>query len=82
MEEFLPGTGRGTALAVEGSVEAGFKLSNMSIAPPGPSVAARHLPVPGRIQERTASADNFSPVTRMIPINVAKVGFPSGLVAL
>jgi hypothetical protein len=43
-----PGTGRGTALAVEGPVEASLKFPELSLARPGPSVASRHLPVPGR----------------------------------
>jgi hypothetical protein len=43
------GTGRGTALAVEGPVEGDLYLSEMNPAQPGPSVASRHLPVPGRI---------------------------------
>jgi hypothetical protein len=44
--EFRPGTGRGTALAVEGAVEAGLYSSEMNLARPDPSVASRHLPVP------------------------------------
>ncbi|MFM2100697.1 MAG: hypothetical protein RLZZ366_2236 [Pseudomonadota bacterium] len=44
-----PGTGRGTALAVEEPVEPGLNFPEVNIAQPGPSVASRHLPVPGRI---------------------------------
>jgi hypothetical protein len=39
----------GTALAVEGPVEPGLNFPEVNIAQPGPSVASRHLPVPGRI---------------------------------
>jgi hypothetical protein len=49
LSKFLPGTGRGTALAVEGSVKAGLYLPELNPAQPGPSVASRHLLVPGRI---------------------------------
>ena len=45
---FRPGTGRGTALAVEGPVEAGLFLSDFSLAQPGPSDPTGHLPVRGR----------------------------------
>jgi hypothetical protein len=39
----------GTALAVEDAVEAGLYPSALNLGQPGPSVASRHLPVPGRI---------------------------------
>ena len=45
---FRPGTGRGTALAVEGPVEAGLFLSDSNLAQPDPSDLTGHLPVPGR----------------------------------
>jgi hypothetical protein len=48
LTQFLPGTGRGTALAVEGPVEAGLFVSVLNQAAPGPSAPSGHLPVPGR----------------------------------
>ena len=44
--KFRPGTGRGTALAVEGSVEASLFLSKLNLAAPGPSTASRRFPSP------------------------------------
>jgi hypothetical protein len=46
--QFLPGTGRGTALAVEGAVEAGLLLSKLSFAATAPSTASRRFPSPFR----------------------------------
>jgi hypothetical protein len=44
-----PERGGGRRSLTEGPVEAGLSLSALNPAAPGPSVAPRHLPVPGRI---------------------------------
>jgi hypothetical protein len=44
-----PERGGGRRSLTEGPVEAGLDLSGFNLAAPGPSVASRHLPVPGRI---------------------------------
>ncbi len=50
LNENPPRNGEGDRLeTVEGPVEADLSLYNSSSARPGPSVASRHLPVPGRI---------------------------------
>jgi hypothetical protein len=46
--QIRPGTGRGTALAAEGSVEAGLLLSKLSFAATDPSTASRRFPSPFR----------------------------------
>ncbi len=50
---FLPGTGRGTARlfrrVVVGSGASGCEIPTVQCASSDPSVASRHLPVPGRI---------------------------------
>jgi hypothetical protein len=43
-----PGTARGTALAVEGPVEAGHLLTELDRAAPAPSTASRRFPFPFR----------------------------------
>jgi hypothetical protein len=44
-----PERGGGRRSLTEGPVKAGLGLSVLNFAPPGPSVASRHLPVPGSI---------------------------------
>ncbi len=48
--QILPGTGRGTARSVvEGTGAVEGNVETLRRAAAGPSVASRHLPVPGRI---------------------------------
>jgi hypothetical protein len=48
--QILPGTGRGTASwRWRGRVRLGSYFDFGALASTGPSVASRHLPVPGRI---------------------------------
>ena len=45
---FLPGTGRGTARLFRRVVEGSLSTGQIVRVAIGPSVASRHLPVPGR----------------------------------
>jgi hypothetical protein len=48
LAKFRPGTGRGTALAVEGAVEADLHFAKSSLTLPDPSTASRRSPSPFR----------------------------------
>ncbi len=68
LPKILPGTGRGTTKWWRGRLKPISALSKLNPAQPNPSVATRHLPVPGRILGAkctyflsgfVASCDNF-----------------------